>query len=375
MPNDVALANSPKTYSTESPKRPWLGDAPIQLRLTTAETSELQFFFGQYEAEIGWRSNCGPMLDALISSGKELAENPWLPLFNEKELAELEKKMEPTPAKVGAEGPRDMFDSMNEVIDRGIVRKGNRVYRVLQWMIAHGAAHEVTVLHRLYGPRDPNARYTVFDDVAPLAEFTAAVESARQTLSVKLAEARVAGFLGGREAHGATATKHRVDLLEAERKRLRGKGLTPAQVSWRKDVLRQLRSLKRQASEVAASPILQESLSTEDAAIAQLRGAVAGSTLLEVTTADALRWRLDYHGKRGTRGRPDKDAFKAWQTERAVFVTDVRLEAERLRVAAANSYRAAKSAFGEATRVKTSERWAPVFNLVTKGFDWQPVVG
>lgn len=125
-------------------------DALAELRLPPADVLELRYYFNAYEADIGIHSLHYAQFDAMLG-------------FQNTGAVLGEPQVEPRACEAR--------------------RRGNKVYRVLARMIDAGASSSVTVLHRIYGPRCPHARYDEFRDLAPIATYTPVVEALAERMT------------------------------------------------------------------------------------------------------------------------------------------------------------------------------------------------
>jgi hypothetical protein len=127
---------------------------PRSPRLRPSDVAVLGYVFCDLEAEIGLRSLHGAQVDAMLGF-RGTGSRHYL-----------------SPVEVWACWSRE-----------GIRRGQRGAYKALLRMVeTRQGSKWVTVLYRVYGPRDPNARYDLFGDVAPLAEYTDAVEHTARRL-------------------------------------------------------------------------------------------------------------------------------------------------------------------------------------------------
>ena len=141
-------------------------DTLADLRLPPTDVLELRYYFNAYEADIGIHSLHYAQFDAMLG-------------FQNTGAVLWEPQVEPRACEAR--------------------RRGNKVYRVLARMIDAGASSSVTVLHRVYGPRCPHARYDEFRDLAPIAAYTPVVEALaeRMTRTLRMSVlTRTMGTLG-----------------------------------------------------------------------------------------------------------------------------------------------------------------------------------
>lgn len=346
----------PKTYSTDVPGRRGPPIPPTPLRLTATEELQLRSFFLEYESEIGWSSTYGAMAARLSGTS-------------------------------GGGGRADALEIMSEVVDRGHIKRGRQVFLILNRMISRGESKHVTVLYKLHGDVDPNARYDVFgNELAPLAELTPTVDAAVKELAAALGQQNVAKLMAleerARSPQRLSALEVPITELKDELDRVKAReGATTG------DLLRVVFKLSAARRRVSAVKFMDE---CQDAALpvdakralkALARGkstdvladvvivkearpvvvaerwrrhhaSVRKQAALEATTADALRWKLEYHGKRNPNGQPNPDAFKAWKAAKKEFVSDVKRDSERIRIAAANAFRTAKRDLATAETVR-----------------------
>lgn len=299
----------PKTFSTERTLR--LVVPPPGFTLSPGDILDLRFFFCEYEADAGVSSTFGPMLAALAG------------------------------VQMGTGGYRDYHEAPAALVDGRVTKRANRVRRRLLAMVDRGESALMTVLYRLYGPRCPSAPYEEFGELAPLAELTEAADEAREEMARK---------------EGAARTESAGEALDPE-KRERDFWWAAGHFTKLDDAVAKLTAeAKAEPSEALAAAIGERKArraawrevmrtamnGTVNAASAQRTAGASADR--ELTTAAALRWRLDFHGKRNAEGAADADAKKAWKFARSGFVARVRRGAEQLRAEAGRAYAASVGA-------------------------------
>jgi hypothetical protein len=303
-----------KTYSTDG--------AVIQLGPTVAEVNDLEQFFTGYAASVGFRSAFGSIMAAECR------------------------------VPIGA-GTPESWDPYAGCVKE--ITAGKRIYRRLKRMIDAGQSAYVTVLYLLHGDRQPGEERTTFGELAALVEMTDAVSEMRDLVALRKGEARSEDYEakgGPTRAHrtkaenDAALAKRRAFLIQEElrtvKENLRGlteeelkRVETPEAIAYREQLQEELRQW--QAAETAAGRAANQVLD-------DLRVKLSAITHSdrETTTSEAVDYALRYRGPRDAKGKPDAEAYAAWQATRDAWVARVKREAGQLRIAAWNAYRAAR---------------------------------
>jgi hypothetical protein len=302
----------------------------IPMGLTLLERGELEWFWNGYEADVGFRSSFQQMVVAIVQG----ADEEWGGI-----------------PKVGGGGhdvdAQVYHDRMYGLHCHGVFRRADAIYRALKTM----PEHHLVVLYLLHGPGRRNAPTNVFGDVAPIAHLTAAAEEARQAMAEREGahreeradEGTAAAIEDHREGLARTfweavgeyqACERRLGELMAieeptEKQRARIEAAQDRHRAWW-SVCGKALVAYRDAG--ARAPAARRSASSTAKA----------SAARELTPQQAIRWKLDYHGPRGKDGKPQGDAKRAHDESRKAFIAAVKKDAERMKIAAANAYRAAK---------------------------------
>lgn len=321
---DAWYEGSGKTFSTDG-REP----RPHPIGLTFRDADDLRFLFREYAGLIGMRSNFSSM-------------------------------QAPLEGVRGTNTSPESYDQLAGAVNS--ITRSKRAYRILVRMIERGDSRYVTVLHLVYGEPHPNAHDAVFGkELAPLASMTEASEVAREELATREGERR---SLRTVEACRVSTRSHRSRAELDRKKAARRVELIREELAFL-DEQRSERSAPMSPEQQQAENIHEEALREELAAresaltdatnsevawsgepINELRASLTALAQAdrEVTTEEALRYRLEYHGKRDPKGKPEKSSHEAWNASRREFVARVSSEARQLLIAACGAFRAASEA-------------------------------
>jgi hypothetical protein len=275
--------------------------------LNAEQVEDIQFFFNDMEAAVGYASGFGPMinrLNGLGGSGSGAALQPF----------------------------EHFACWSNPQSQRSMV-----VRRALHRMMERGEGHLVAVLHRRYGPRDPAARYDVLGKLAPLAEYTAAAWEKRAELAAILGQTRVTLLRRREEAREQSRALRLVKIADraltlSERlKEARGRSDAAREVH--RGLREELRATRR-ARAAAHQPAL------DPEARARVELSIRAQANREVTTFDAVQALLGPIVE-----RRKKESGKAFRRRRdqtlapyAEGIARVKAEAAALLVLAKRAY-------------------------------------
>ena len=329
----VMRADSLSEAAANNTRAPAERKAPITpLGLTDAERSELVWFFQSAESEVGLRSSTPAQIEGVAMERRRRADgrDEWIPST--------------VAVGNGKPGGRLFNDPVPDIIDRGIVRRLRAVHHALLAM----PGHHVTVLWLLYGAGQRCEHRDVFGEVAPIVHLTQAVEEARELMALHEGEVRyervTAEFDESAEDTKSAVARdfwHFAGRLMAAEERLAARRGRPRCATPRG--LRITTELELRAAG------LRETLRQLLAAhaydgLASAQATAMGSADREATPQAAIRWRFEFHGARLENGAPHPDALRAHQEAKKLLTASARREAERMRITAAQAYRAARAA-------------------------------
>lgn len=297
-----------KTYTTERARVA----RPTTLGLSTGDIAQLKDFFRWHASTCGFRSGQG----AFEASCHGIT---------------------------GGGAGNTVDEQLATTVDSRNYHDGRRVERALRLMTARGEGWAVTVLFLLYGEHPVGARdyAAAFADVWPIAHLTDAAEAVRETMALHEGNARDA------------AIDHAYD--ETEDQRLAGLETLFWECAGRiarcEAILASPRAkpLRRLEAEQKLDGWWKTAETTLKAFLGdggrlRARLTAIGSADRELSAMSALRRRLRYSGPVDAKGKPNKDAFAAWEQAKAAWTASVRIEADQLRARASSAYRSAREA-------------------------------
>jgi len=307
----AATTTAPKTYTTDDRGRAQ-GARPTAIGLRTGDIAALNDFFRWHAARCGFRSGQGAF-----------EASCW--------------------GMSGGGLPDQANEQMATVVTSRDYASARGVERALREMDRRGEGLHVTVLYLLYGEAPIGAReYAAsFGDVWQIAHLTDAAELAREHYALHEGTDRESTIAAAFDESNDQRRQglevlfwecaKRIARLDDMLTNPRTKPATRLEVERRRDGWHRTMATTLHAYE-------------GDGGRLRARLTALESADRELSTTSALRRRLRYAGPVDDKGRPNKDAHAAWISGKLAFTTEVRIEADRLRVRASTSYVQAREA-------------------------------